>query len=748
MDKWILRTTEPEFDRNKERESLWTQGNGYMGVRASFEESYTKSTRTTLMNGLFDCPKGEVPELAVLPDATGMTLELNGEVFSMLFGKVKEFFAELNMKNGEFRRSLVWETAKGEEFRLEFSRFVSDSRKHILAQKVAITPLSGDGTLLLVTGVDGKATNTGVQHFDNPQKRAFPDGINGVYLSTLQSEVDVAIHYAVKTDKESRIDLCTDRRSLFSRVQAEIKQGETITLEKMTAYHMSRDAEYAKTGADMDRLQEDGIAQVKEATALGYDKLMDESAASWEEFWNHSMVEVHSNNGFIDQAVLFSQYHLHIMASKDDNRLGIGAKALSGEGYMGHSFWDTEMFIFPYYLFTNPDTARRLLEYRYQLLPIAKKKAKEQGYLGAMYPWETAWITDGECCIRYSDMDLHTGKRRRFTMPEDEIHITAGIAFAVWQYYCATKDEAFMEAYGNELLVETAIFWATRAEKKNGRYEICGVIGADEYTEDVDNNAYTNYMAQLNLVHGARILKDCPKALKEKLSKDYQLEELTAKICDVAEKLYLPQPDENGLISQFDGCYDLKKLDITYYKNLGRVFAIFDDYPVAEVMKLQVYKQADLVMLFYLMRERFDRETLEKNFRYYEERTLHDSSLSMCIHALVAAQLGMEDMADKLYYDTCCVDLGENTRNSDGGIHSASIGGIWLATIMGYGGLQIREDGLSLSPVLPKGWDSYSFYVYHKGTKLHVTVNQNGCEIQRILGDSVTLKLYEKEMLI
>lgn len=748
MNKWILTSESPDWGKMKKRESIWTQGNGYMGIRAAFEETYINSTKNTLINGVFDCPKGEVSELAVIPDATNCELDLNGQRFNMICGKINSFNSSLNMKNGEFSRIVEWTSPDGETFRIEFLRIVSDVRKHIMAQKISITPLSAPANIKILTGIDGKVTNTGVQHFNNPEKRAYEDGVKGLCVTTLQSKVDVAIHYAIKGCSEFTETVKIDRRSIYSDINTNVQKGETFTLEKYVSFANSRDFEYVECECNEDILKKDGQGYLTEAMNLGYDKLLEESSESWADFWTSDLVDVSSGDDFIDKAVIFSQYHLHIMASRDDNRLGIGAKALSGEGYMGHSFWDTEIFILPYYLCTNPQVAKRLLEYRHKLLPIAKHKANRYGFKGAMYPWESAWITDGEACLEYGDIDLLTGKKRKFMMAETEIHITAGVAFAVWQYYCMTGDEKFMLEYGNEIIVRTAIFWTERAEKRNGRYEICGVIGADEYKEDVNNNAYTNYMAHKNLILAEKILEENPGNIYNKIEKDYDVAEMKARISDVAANLYLPQKEEDGIISQFDGCKNLKEKDITYYKNLDSVFDIFKDYGLAEILEMQVFKQADLVMLFYLMGDKFDDETIRKNFEYYEERTLHDSSLSMCIHALVAVRLGMNEMAEKLFYDCCRVDLGENTNNSDTGIHSASIGGIWLATVMGYGGLRINDDGLSLNPVLPDGWERYSFPVYYKGSKLKVSVDKNGTKIERVSGDAVSVLIKDVETTI
>ncbi len=738
--KWVLRANTPELEKMRKRESLWTQGNGYMGVRAAFEETYVDMVRDTLINGVFDQSEGEPAELANLPDTTNFELWIDGERFTMQNGGVADFAMELNMRNGEFTRSLTWTTSKGKKVELRYKRIVSQTRKHIMAQTVTI--ISQDAVALkVVTGIDGKVTNTGVQHFDHPQKRAYSDGIRGLYLRTLQSGVDAAVHYSVQVNHEWEGKTVIDRRSVFSHMEMALNCGESVTFTKISSYATARDFEYAEKEVSADMLAQDGIQYVKEAEKAGFETLCEESRAAWEKFWEESLVEIKSGNAFLDQAVIFSQYHLHIMASHDDNRLGVGGKALTGEGYGGHSFWDTEVFIFPYYLYNNPACARRLLEYRYHLLDSAKEKAKGYGYLGAMYPWESTWITDGEMSNLFGDLDLVTGERRQFYMNETEIHVTAGIAYAIDQYYHATGDLDFMEKYGNEMLVLTALFWASRVEKKNGRYEILGVIGPDEYKEFVDNNAYTNYMAKKNLELAKDILQNCPKALYEKLSRDYNVEQITERIADVAEHMYLPEAQEDGIIEQFVGVKDLIPYDIAHYKTKTKVFTMFYEFGFAEILKMQVFKQADLVMLFYMMPELFDAETIRKNFVYYEERTLHDSSLSMCIHALVAAQLGMKEMAEKLFHASCCVDLGDNTDNSDAGIHSASIGGIWLATVMGYGGLHLTKNGLSLNPVLPDGWEEYSFYICYKNAKLKVTVTSDGCAVERVSGDEVTVLL-------
>ncbi len=741
MNQKILTIDNPGLKRLRKRESIWTQGNGYMGVRASFEEGYSGEYRATLVNGVFDPGCEEVTEIVTLPDTTNFEIEINGERFTMISGKMEDFSAQLNMENGEFTRSLLWTNSLGDKVKLSFRRFVSDARAHIMAEQITVTPLSGDVTINLVTGINGKVTNTGVQHFDNPQKRVYPDGVRELYAQTLVSKVRFAVHYLLSCNLESESKTVIDRRSVYTDMTVSAKKDEAVVFEKIVSFNHSRDLAYAPDYGTADQVKEDGMGYVREAAALGYDKLFEENVASWKKFWEENPVEIQSENTFLNQAVQFAQYHLHIMVSHTDNRLGIGAKALSGEIYKGHSFWDTEIFLLPYYIFTDPKTARRLLEYRYQVLGVAKKEAKRYNFIGAKYCWENAWLDDGESALQQGDLDLVTGKARQFYFSETEIHVTAAIIYGIWEYYAATGDDDFMEKYGNEMIIETALYWTSRAELRNGRYEFIDVIGPDEYKEHVNNNAYTNYMAWHNVKMAQKVLQDCPKALYEKLSQEYDMEDVKHRINDFVEKIYLPKAEEDGIINQFDGCKDLKPIDLSPYKNKERVNLIFEAFGHADVLKMQAYKQGDTVMLFYMLRDLFTEEEIRKNFMYYEERTLHDSSLSMCIHALIAAQLGMDEMAESMFYKACCVDLGENTNNSNDGIHSASVGGIWMMLVHGYGGLQVHEDGISLAPTLPKGWSGYTFPLHFMGTKFSVTVDKDGYQLNRLSGDAITIKV-------
>ncbi len=741
MNEWIIEENSINPLNFKKYESLACLGNGYMGIRNSLEEEYTESHRNAFINGVFNAPEGEVPELASLPDVTNFEIFIDGERVFMYGSNVKNHTRNLNMENGESERSLEWISKSDTEVNLSYSRFVSFVKKHIIAQKVTIKA-DKDVVIKVKTGIDGKITNSGVQHFGYATLRNLAGDIISLTAKTQQSDVFVSVKSHIKCSMEHKRWIENDRRSIFSCIEVSLKAGEALEFEKLSAYATSRDAEYRDSYTA--NVEEDSVFYLKQAVKLGYDELFSENAQSWKIFWENSKITIKSDNEFYQKAVNFALYHLRIMANRDDSRLGIGAKALTGEGYKGHSFWDTEIFIFPFYLYNDPDAARNLLEYRYLLLNASRKKAEKYGFSGAMYPWEGAWHTDGETCPYFGEPDISTGEQRPNQMGEIEVHINADIVYAVWQYYYVTGDADFMEKYGNEIVLSSAEFWLSRMVNKNGRFEILNVIGPDEYKENVDNNAYTNYMAHFNLSFADKILKSLNQTQRQELEKRVSLQRLEENLPEVLEKLYLPTKSENGIIPQFDGFCDLEDIDITPYKNQEKVCLIFKDYNFSKIKKMKVCKQADTVMLFYTLRNLFDKETIAKNFKYYEECTLHDSSLSMCIHSLVASRIGDLSFAEKLFLDCCSVDLGDKNDNSDNGIHSASIGGIWLSVVMGFGGVNVFDDILKIEPVLPEGISEYSFPLEYKGTKLFVTANKDGVKVIRKSGKEISLNVNGK----
>jgi kojibiose phosphorylase len=395
---------------------------------------------------------------------------------------------------------------------------------------------------------------------------------------------------------------------------------------------------------------------------------------------------------------------------------------LTGENYKGHVFWDTEIFLLPFYILTHPPTARALLMYRYHTLPAAREKASTLGYRGALFAWESA--DDGRETTP-SAVVTPDGTVVRVLSGKQEHHISADVAYAVWHYWQMSGDDEFFLTAGAELLVETARFWASRTDVgPDGQYHIAQVIGPDEYHEGVDDNAYTNVMAQWNLERAAEIARLLEERWPARWREFHERVQLAPtepeQWLTIAHNMYTGFDSRTGLFEQFRGYFELESIDLRAYEPrtapmdvlLGR----------ERVQRSQVIKQADVVMLLALLWDRFPAQLREVNFRYYEPRTSHGSSLSPPVHALVAARLGDTRLAEHYFREAASIDLADNMGNAAGGVHMATLGGLWQAVVLGFAGMRPRPDGLIFDPHVPESWQCLRFSVRLRGPELTVTL--------------------------
>ena len=628
INDWIL--AEDSFDaaHTGKCEAVMSLGNGYLGLRSAYEERYLGECRDLLVNGVFDrFDESEVTELANLPDFTAVELWIGGIRFSLDQGSVADYSRELNIRTGELTRHVIWTSPAGDTVQLAFRRIVSLKRLHDIAMQIRVTPLSGSAEVKIRSGINAQVTNTGTQHFIEGEKRFFEHKYLQFVETTIQSHIDVVInatHRFFRNDEEVQMetDLNIDRRILYADYQVSLSEGEPFVLEKYANVNTSRDLD--RTGLTRAKLQTQSLDDLKEEAALGYQYLADESAAQWEkEVWAKApvMIEGDAESQYDLFSLRFAQYHLRVMLPRHDARMNIGAKGLSGEGYKGHCFWDTEIFLLPYYIFTDPQAARNLVKYRYLSLPGAHRKAAENGYQGAMFPWESAWLDDGETCPAYMGTDIITGTPIKVWSGIIEQHITADVAFGVWQYVTAAGDQDFLEKYGYELIMDAAIFWASRLEEgSDGCLHINDVVGPDEYHEHVNDNAFTNYMARWNLQKAIEYydqLKNQDPSLLQSLSDKLQLDEWYPKWVSCAERIYLPQPTSENILPMDDRFMSGRYIDLTKYKEQPFVAGIMKDYNLEQIQGIQVCKQADCLVLFFLLEELFPDEVKQASWDYY-----------------------------------------------------------------------------------------------------------------------------------
>ncbi len=733
---WIVE--EDSFNKNflGKCEAIMALGNGYMGIRSATEENYANEIRDTFVAGTFNqFDENEVTELPNVADVFNIKLKLNGEVLDLTHGKLSDYSRQLNVKTGEVTRYVTWTSDKGDEYKLTFRRFASLHNLHLLGQKIEITPINNKLNLNLVSGINGQMTNTGVQHFSEGAKRLF----DGKYLQLVQTTTQTKIDFVLNTVhnfklNEKELDtkgfIFMDRRYIGMSYDLEVAQNDTLVFEKLTNVNTSRDLD--NEGLDLEQLKVNSYEQLKEIDKRNYESHLEDSVKAWEEkIWNDYEITIDSDDIYDQLAIRFAHYHLTVMTPAHDNRMNIGAKGLSGEGYKGHTFWDTEIFILPFFTYTNPKVARSLLEYRYKTLKGAHKKAEENGYEGAMFPWESAWLEDGEVTPVWGAADIITGKSTKIWSGFIEQHITSDVAFGCWQYYQVTKDEDFMDKYGYELFMDTAKFWQSRLEwnEEAEQYHINNVIGPDEYKEHVNNNAFTNYTAHWTIKNAMvyyDLLKETKPEIFDRLNKKLDLEGTYKKWADKIDKIFLPVPREEDLVIAQDDTYlDKEIIDLTKYKNQENVGSLFKDYNLEQVNEIQVSKQADIMVLFYLLEDLFEKDVKVANWNYYEPKTLHDSSLSLSTHCVLANDLENHDLAYDLFKQASKIDLGENMKTSDAGIHAASLGGLWQCIVCGFGGVRMIGGKLRIEPKLPKQWNGFTYPINWQGDRLVVTIEKD-----------------------
>lgn len=704
--------------------SVMTCGNGYMGIRAAHEEDYTLQTRGMYLAGLYHrAGRNETTELVNLPDITGIDVELDGANFTLLSGEILEWQRELAFANGELHRNVVWRSPNGKRYRLESRRFVSLNQLPLVAIQLAITPLDASAQAVLKTGIDATQTNSGRQHLDELSVRVFDQHyMQGVYeTQDRASEIVISAFCQLSTKSDSCFTAKNRRLSVHHSLT--IAQGDTVTLEKIVwVTHRSDKALSQETFA------RNALADLKVCAARGYEALRESSAYAWKDVWRDARVEVASTEQQDQLALDYAVWHLTTMTPAHDERSSIAAKGLTGEGYKGHVFWDTEIFLLPFHLFTRPKIARNLLRYRWLNLSGAREKARRNGWPGALFPWESA-ASGQEETPEFAAINIRTGVRQKVASALAEHHIVADIGWAVVAYWHATHDDAFMRHEGLTLLMETASFWMGRATEVNGRLEILDVIGPDEYTEHVNNNAYTNYLAWHNVA--------CARQFMAMFGRD------DARFTENAEtflaRLWLPEADAEGVIPQDDTFMTKPAIDLSRYKAKAGKQTILLDYSRAEVNEMQILKQADVVMLNYLLPERFTPQQCAANLAFYEPRTIHDSSLSKAIHGIVLARCGDTEGAYAFWRDGIAIDLGDDPHSSDDGIHAAATGAIWLGAIQGFAGMHISDGELHLAPKLPAHWRKLAFPLRWRDATMHITFEDDLLTIETTAPVTLTL---------
>jgi len=758
-DKWLIFQNEYNTEVNPRYETLFTLTNGYMGVRGTFEEGSEGERSGNFIAGIFDKSDAQVREIVNAQNWLRIKLYVEGEELSLDKCQLIEFKRILDMKKGILFRSMLIKDSKDRITRIEGYRFISRSDRHRSAIKLFVTPVNYSGVVGIESIIDGTVLNSA----DSPKHRvkhlkvADNSSLNksGVYLetATIDDDIRIATGSAVRLyhyeDKEKN-NIAKFKRFLplgemsIEYFEFDGTENKTVVIDKFIITYTSRDV---KKGLLKSTVEKELFAFAQE----GIDKELQRHIEVYEELWSVADINIEGDEE-ADKALRFNIFHLMSSVNENDPMVSIAAKALHGEGYKGHVFWDTEIFMLPFFIYVHPKAAKTLLMYRYNMLDAARKNAALNGYKGAQYPWESADTGEEETPKWGFD---YMGNPVRIWTGDLEHHITADIAFAVWEYFRATEDIEFMLNYGAEVIFETARFWVSRCEyvKELDRYEINNVIGPDEFHEHVDNNAYTNYLAKWNIKKGLELIN----MLKEKYPEHYHA--ISNKICltneemekwkEVEEKIYIPYDKDKKLIEQFEGYFDKKDYVIDKFdENNMPIWP--EGVDITKLGDTQLIKQADVVMLMLLLGEEFDEETKRINYEYYEKRTMHKSSLGPSMYAIMGLKVGDHKNAYQSFMRSANVDLVDNQGNTKEGLHAASAGGTWQVAVFGFGGMEIDKEGaLNINSWLPEKWDKLSYKVFWKGNLIEVIVTKQEVTVKKLKGKgNIKVKVKGKELTI
>jgi kojibiose phosphorylase len=680
--------------REHEIESIFALGNGYVGCRGSLAETSASSAPATFVAGVFDdAPAGSdaQPALLVVPDWANVGLAIEGHPLTLDQGTIVEHRRRLDLRRGILWREWEHRDVAGRITRVRGLRLASQADRHLLVQSTTLTPVNYAGGIVvegLLTAPVTLRTGRGVT-------------------------VDVACASLIESPG-SFARVASDHGG--ERVSLRVEIGRTYRIDRVLAVGASRDALVEGDGREASGERLEGAL-----ARDGVEGLVSAHRGRWEDLWRDADLSV-EGDAEAQRALRFAAYHLLSAANPHDERVSIGARALTGRAYLGHVFWDTEIFMLPFFTLTLPDAARALLLYRHHTLPAARRRAAALGFRGALYAWESADTGDD---VTPPWVVMPNGERADVAAKAEEQHISADVAYAIWSYWRASADDAFMMRAGAEILIETARFWRSRAELgEDGRFHVRGVVGPDEYHDSVDDDAYTNVMAQWNLERGEEIARlaaerwpDAWRALAERLDVE---EDEPRRWREVAERMYTGLDPSTGVFEQFRGYFGLERIDLGAYAQRTAPMDVL--LGPERIRRSQVIKQADVVMLLHLLWDRFPRAVREASFRFYEPRTDHGSSLSPPVHAAVAARLGLTDLAMRYFRQTADIDLANDMGNSAGGVHVGALGGLWQAAVFGFAGLDLTADPPVLRPRLPPKWRRVAFSVRWRGRRLDFAV--------------------------
>lgn len=767
MRQYILKDFPLDNDSLKLGETIFHNANGYLGVRGNFEEGYPEgydSIRGTYINGFYDfasMPQAEklyglIEEKQTMlnvADTQGITLSVEGETFSLFEGTVLERERLLDMDRGFTLRRILWRSPSGKTVRVSVKRMASFYLLPLFLVEYRAEAVDFSGEVKLISSHKGDVRN----YFDPKDPRVAGESFQHLFVQSVEEQEGVSLITSATSKSGLTVVSAVANRLAVEKCQAgtfgagnAAGQAETsgvVNIAGVVSERSFSESEARETftfpveagdsavlykytilcdSIRCEKVQAEAVKLMEQALSMETEELYRRQEEYLQKFWQDCAVEV-EGDADLNEAICYNLYQLVQSAGKDVH-CNIAAKGLSGEGYEGHYFWDTEMYLQPFYILNAREISKNLIRNRYSILEHAKENAKLLGHKkGAAFPWRTIM---GKECSGY------------FPSGSAQYHISGDIAYCVTAYYLATKDLELLEECGAEILLETARLWMDMGNYYKGKFHINTVTGPDEYTCLVNNNYYTNALAQHNLRWAVKALELLKASGREKrlVEKTGITAEELAGFTEAADAMYLPYDEELGINPQDDSFLQKAVWDVAAIKEEEKPLLLH--YHPMYLYRYQVCKQADTVLAHFILEDAQDLETIRRSFAYYEKVTTHDSSLSTCIYSIVASRLGLVDKAYEYFGESAKLDLFNTHKNTKDGIHTANMGGTYMAIVYGFGGLRIKERGVCLNPVIPRQWQGYKFRFLYEDASLEVSVDRERCRISLLKGSAKELLVY------
>lgn len=737
---------------NKISESIFSIGNGRMGQRANFEEDYSGDTlQGNYVAGVYYPDKTRVgwwkngyPEYFAkvlnAPNWIGLRINIDNQKLDLKKCKVENFKRVLDMKTGLLSRSFSATFPDGKTIKVEAQRFCSMANGELGAIRYALTPENFSSTAIFSIYVDADVVNKDSNYDEKFWEEVHKESSEGLGIVTAQTKktffhVTTGMKYHIESEGKKvdlgRINVEQREKYVGNVIQVQLNEGKEIVIYKYGAVLSSEN--HAK-----DQLVSACHKILNDASAIGFKKLFEEHAQVWAHKWEECDVTIEGDVA-AQQGIRFNIFQLAQTYTGKDERLNIGPKGFTGEKYGGSTYWDTEAYCLPFYLGSaEQNVARNLLIYRYKHLSKAIENAQKLGFTdgAAFYPFVTM---NGEEC------------HNEWEITFEEIHRTSAMAYAIRDYINYTGDENYLNEYGLEVLIGISRFWAQRVNwsTDKNKYVILGVTGPNEYENNVNNNWYTNYLGAwtLRFTQQAidKVKKSDSKRFGEIVNKTkFEESKETSKWKEIVEKMYYPEDPIRNIMLQQDGFLDKELLRVSNLKPSDR--PLNQKWSWDRILRSCFIKQADVLQGLYLFEDDFDIQTIRRNYDFYEPMTVHESSLSPCVHAVLASKLGYKEQAYEFYLRTARLDLDDYNNDTEEGCHITSMAGTWMSLVKGFGGMRVHDGKLHFNPFIPSQWISYSFRLEFRGRVIKIKVAKDDVQTTLVSGDPLDMVLNDKEI--